>query len=350
MTGQTTLVPTPKLRPGKIDRLLHLAGLDFHILATLLFRGWSVLAGGATALLIPTFLSPSQQGYYYTFTAVLATQIFFELGLNHVLTQLSSHAAAHLRRKTDGQFEGEMRWQSAVVSLLTLSTKWNSLMASLFFVALLIGGGLFFSHKGSLSTSLWLATWIVLVAAAAINLALSAQLAICEGLGEVGQVARLRLSQSMAGYVLLWALLLSGQGLWAATAVPLVSALGTAWWISRQPLLKGLLASVAAEGVAITDYNKLQSLTTVDQTLRIEPLADKAKAFGWAVREVDGHDHAALADRLGSVPWEPGKPSFLIAHTTKGKGVSFMENSVDWHYKSPSAEQLAQALRELNHA
>lgn len=102
--------------------------------------------------------------------------------------------------------------------------------------------------------------------------------------------------------------------------------------------------------VAIVDYNKLQSLTTVDKTLRVEPLADKARAFGWAVREVDGHDHAELTELLGSAPWEPGKPSFLIAHTTKGKGVSFMENSVDWHYKSPSAEQLAQALGELNHA
>ncbi|URI09275.1 transketolase [Aquincola tertiaricarbonis] len=102
--------------------------------------------------------------------------------------------------------------------------------------------------------------------------------------------------------------------------------------------------------VAIVDYNKLQSLTTVDKTLRVEPLADKARAFGWAVREVDGHDHAALAALLNALPWEPGRPSFLIAHTTKGKGVSFMENSVDWHYKSPSAEQLAQALGELNHA
>jgi transketolase len=102
--------------------------------------------------------------------------------------------------------------------------------------------------------------------------------------------------------------------------------------------------------VAIVDYNKLQSLTTVDKTLRVEPLADKARAFGWAVREVNGHNHAALTDLLGSVPWEPGKPSFLIAHTTKGKGVSFMENSVDWHYKSPSAEQLAQAMGELSHA
>lgn len=100
--------------------------------------------------------------------------------------------------------------------------------------------------------------------------------------------------------------------------------------------------------VAIVDYNKLQSLTTVDKTLRIEPLADKLRAFGWAVREVDGHDHTALADALGNIPWQGGKPSVLIAHTTKGKGVSFMENSVDWHYRSPTAQHLEQALQELN--
>ena len=102
--------------------------------------------------------------------------------------------------------------------------------------------------------------------------------------------------------------------------------------------------------VAIVDYNKLQSLTTVDKTLRVEPLADKGRAFGWAVREVDGHDHASMSELLYSAPWEAGKPSLMIAHTTKGKGVSFMENSIDWHYKSPSADQLAQALEEIRHA
>ena len=102
--------------------------------------------------------------------------------------------------------------------------------------------------------------------------------------------------------------------------------------------------------VAIVDYNKLQSLTTVDKTLRVEPLADKARAFGWAVREVDGHDHTSMSGLLETATWEEDKPSFLIAHTTKGKGVSFMENSVDWHYKSPSADQLAQALEEIRHA
>lgn len=99
--------------------------------------------------------------------------------------------------------------------------------------------------------------------------------------------------------------------------------------------------------VAVIDYNKLQSLTTVADTLGIEPLADKLAAFGWAVKELDGHDHDALAAALGGAPWTAGKPSVVIAHTTKGKGVSFMENSVKWHYSSPDDAQLAQALAEL---
>jgi transketolase len=102
--------------------------------------------------------------------------------------------------------------------------------------------------------------------------------------------------------------------------------------------------------IAIIDYNKLQSLASVEKTLRLEPLADKARAFGWAVNEVDGHDHSAILQSLSGAPWKLGKPSFLIAHTTKGKGVSFMENSVDWHYKSPSVKQLAQGIEEINDA
>ena len=98
---------------------------------------------------------------------------------------------------------------------------------------------------------------------------------------------------------------------------------------------------------AIIDYNKLQSLGTVADTLGLEPLADKLNAFGWSVREIDGHDHLALAEYLRPVRWETGKPQMLIAHTTKGKGVPFMENKVEWHYKAPNPEQLAEALNAL---
>lgn len=99
--------------------------------------------------------------------------------------------------------------------------------------------------------------------------------------------------------------------------------------------------------MAIIDYNKLQSLTTVDETLRLEPLGEKFRAFGWDATEVDGHDHAALASALSPRPEAAARPLVLIAHTTKGKGVSFMENKVEWHYKTPNEEQLKQALTAL---
>jgi len=99
--------------------------------------------------------------------------------------------------------------------------------------------------------------------------------------------------------------------------------------------------------LCIIDYNKLQSLTSINETLRLEPLHSKFDAFGWAVKEVDGHDHDALANALDSGSWPSEKPAMLIAHTTKGKGVSFMENRVEWHYRNPTPELLAQALAEI---
>ncbi|MGE3308330.1 MAG: transketolase [Limisphaerales bacterium] len=99
--------------------------------------------------------------------------------------------------------------------------------------------------------------------------------------------------------------------------------------------------------IAVVDYNKIQSLGSVSEVADLHPLADKFRAFRWAVREVDGHDHAALRQALDSVPWEPGHPSCLIAHTTKGRGVDFMQDQLAWHYKSPNPDQLAEALRQL---
>ena len=89
-------------------------------------------------------------------------------------------------------------------------------------------------------------------------------------------------------------------------------------------------------------------MTSIGQTLGLEPLADKFKAFGWSTREVDGHNNKLIEKELSCVPWERGKPSILIAHTIKGKGVSFMENEVEWHYRSPNNAELSQALAELD--
>lgn len=102
--------------------------------------------------------------------------------------------------------------------------------------------------------------------------------------------------------------------------------------------------------VWIVDRNGLQQGAETEKTVGLEPLAAKIRAFGWAVRECDGHDHAALLELLGGVPFEPGRPSCLVAQTHKGQGVSFMRDRAAWHHKVPSAEQLAAALRELTDA
>ena len=99
--------------------------------------------------------------------------------------------------------------------------------------------------------------------------------------------------------------------------------------------------------IAIVDYNKIQSLGPVAETLGLEPFAAKWQAFGWQVKEVDGHDHDQLTASLDIRP-EPGSPpTCVIAHTIKGKGVSFMENTVLWHYRSPQGEEFQAALAEL---
>jgi transketolase len=97
----------------------------------------------------------------------------------------------------------------------------------------------------------------------------------------------------------------------------------------------------------IVDYNKIQSFGRVKDVLDLDPLADKFRAFRWAVREVDGHNIQQLIDTFAAIPFEAGRPSVVIAHTEKGKGVSFMEGQLAWHYKSPTEEQMRRALKEL---
>ena len=99
--------------------------------------------------------------------------------------------------------------------------------------------------------------------------------------------------------------------------------------------------------VAIVDYNKLQSITTTKETLNLEPFLDKWISFNWAAIEIDGHNHEELYSTLSSLPFQPGKPSCIIAHTIKGKGVSFMENNNLYHYRPVKGDLYIQAKKEL---
>jgi transketolase len=97
----------------------------------------------------------------------------------------------------------------------------------------------------------------------------------------------------------------------------------------------------------IVDRNRLQQGDETERTVALEPLADRWRAFGWSVREIDGHDHAALIRTMRSIPFETGRPNCVIAHTHKGRGVSFMEDRAEWHHRVPTSEELSRALAEL---
>jgi transketolase len=99
--------------------------------------------------------------------------------------------------------------------------------------------------------------------------------------------------------------------------------------------------------IAIVDYNKLQAMGRSDEVTALAPLTEKWRAFGWETTEVDGHDLAGLATALDAVPLAPGKPTAIVAHTVKGKGVSFMEGDLEWHYRPPSESDLARAILEI---
>jgi transketolase len=94
----------------------------------------------------------------------------------------------------------------------------------------------------------------------------------------------------------------------------------------------------------IVDRNNLQSLKSTEETLKLEPFKNKWKSFGWDVRSVDGHNHNAINKAIKQTT----KPLIVIANTLKGNGISFMENSILWHYKPPDSDELARAISELS--
>lgn len=100
--------------------------------------------------------------------------------------------------------------------------------------------------------------------------------------------------------------------------------------------------------IAIVDWNGLQITGRTSEVCRTDPLVEKFAAFGWSVREVDGHDLDELVRIFGEVPFEVGKPSLIVAHTVKGKGVDFMEDVVRWHHGVPDDDEFVRAMDELD--
>lgn len=221
-------------RTGIFHRALTRIEIDSHVLATLLFRSWSVVAGAVTILLIPFCLTIVQQGYYYTFASILALQVFFELGLGQVIVQIVAHEAAHLHRTDAGEFAGPPERLSRLASMRKLLHQWY-LIAALLFLCFVNVLGLFFFRHGELPWGQWAVPWSLLVLATAANLAIGWKIAVVEGFAFVKQVGRLRMVQSMIGFCVMWLGLLLHAGLWVVAVVPATAAVYSWVWLKRTP-------------------------------------------------------------------------------------------------------------------
>ncbi|AIR06916.1 MULTISPECIES: hypothetical protein [Cedecea] len=202
-------------------KIVQKLGVDFDIGNTLLLRLWSTVSGALLVLIIPFFLSTPEQGYYFTFASLIGMQIFFELGFNFVITQMISHEMVNVK-VTDGKLDGRRNSVDRIYSLIAMLVKWYAVISILFFVTVYYIGIHFFNTHGSLHQSDWVYAWFGIVFCSSLNIFASPFLSVLEGMGFVGRVARLRLYQSIAGYLSL-AVLLSFH--FKLNAIPAVSGM-----------------------------------------------------------------------------------------------------------------------------
>lgn len=191
--------------------------LDRAVVYALLLRGWQLVAGTASALLIATFFTPDVQGYYYTFSTLMTLQALFELGCAQVVTNVASHEWSKLELDDRGRITGDPAALSRLVSLGRLLFKLYAAAFVLFVVAVGIGGAAFLDLRPAGGVS-WRGPWFSLVVVSGLLLWLLPFNALLEGCHQVTTVNRFRLIQAVVANLVVWTSLLLGLDLWVAVA------------------------------------------------------------------------------------------------------------------------------------
>ncbi len=236
-----------QLNASGVARIRHwirkVLGVDRAVGFTVLARFWSSAAGLVTVALIARFLSPAEQGYYYTFGSLVALQIVFELGFSFVILQLASHERAELSISSDYEISGAPIAHARLASVIQKSVRWYSVAAVIMAGILLPFGFYFFStHQRVGQTVSWQLPWCSAALMAALNFQIDPFLSFLEGCGYVPDVARLRFMQSATGSLLAWTVLISHHGLFAPSMMLFGMASASLVWLAgKRKLLLGLL-------------------------------------------------------------------------------------------------------------
>lgn len=191
-------------------------GIDKSIFFTSLTRIIQAAGGVVSILFVARYLTGIEQGFYYTFGSIVAIQVFFELGLNGIITQYVAHETAHLQWKTSTELIGEHKYLSRLSSLLHFCVKWYLCFAGILLVTLIVVGFIFFGKYGTNGDVTWKLPWILLAVGTALNLLLAPVLAFIEGLGKVKEIAKVRLYQQCLSILVVWGGLILGAKLYVS--------------------------------------------------------------------------------------------------------------------------------------
>jgi O-antigen/teichoic acid export membrane protein len=234
-----------------LNRLRLWAGVDRPVFYVATGRGWSLVSGPLTILLMARCFTLEEQGYFYTFIGVLGVQVFLELGFSQCVTQFASHEFAHLRFLPGGALEGGAKARARLISLGQLSLKWYGVMSLLVIVGLGAGGHWFMMAKNDPSVA-WSQAWWCLCVTTGLTLALSPIGALLEGCNQLAFLYGLRTLSAILASLVLWAALWGGAGLFAGAVMMFSSVLAAA--VAYAGRWRGLLGELCrpAKGEAVS--------------------------------------------------------------------------------------------------
>lgn len=231
-----------------------LMGIDRSIGLVILSRAWTLLAGPLTLFFIGRFLSPAEQGFYYTFNSVVALNIFLELGLSTVLVQFASHEMAHLTWTETGTLSGADAAKRRLAAMFRESMRWYGIVALLACLTVLPAGLFFFSRNAvSHAEIAWRGPWVLLSLMSALNLCLIPLFAVFEGSGKVSTIILVQVIQGIAGSLALWLALALKFALFAAPFYQGASVLvaAAAFWL----LFRRCVADLARVDTDLSDFS-----------------------------------------------------------------------------------------------
>jgi len=197
-----------------IKKIASKLGIDKAIIFTSSANIISAFGSVVSVILVVKYLTGVEQGFYYTFGSIVAIQVFFELGLNGIITQYVAHEASNLKWESAYKLYGESKYMSRLSSLLHFSVKWYLCFASILLITLIIVGVIFFNRYDTTSGAVnWIAPWVLLATGTSINLILSPIIAFIQGLGKVKEMARIQLIQQIIRLSIVWGGLILGAKL-----------------------------------------------------------------------------------------------------------------------------------------